>query len=57
MTYKVYFHAPRCTFNPDPIWDQKWNYMATPGIERDYAIFLKKTYVEQSQNWSLIVKF
>ena len=27
MTYKVYFHAPKCTFNPDPIWDQKWNYM------------------------------
>ena len=20
-------HAPKCTFNPDPIWDQKWNYM------------------------------
>ena len=29
MTYEVYFHAPKCTFNtePDPIWDQKWNDM------------------------------
>jgi len=31
MTYEVYFHAPKCIFNPDPIWcaiwDQKWNYM------------------------------
>ena len=27
MTYKVYFHATECTFNPDRIWDQKWNYM------------------------------
>ena len=25
MTYKMYFHAPKCTFNPDPIWDQKWS--------------------------------
>ena len=25
--YKVFFHAPKCAFNPDPIWDQKWNYM------------------------------
>ena len=27
MPQKVYFHAPKSTFNPDPIWDQKWNYM------------------------------
>jgi len=27
MTQKVYFHAPKCTFNLHPIWDQKWNYM------------------------------
>ena len=27
MTQKVYFHAPKCTFNPDPFWDQKWNYL------------------------------
>ena len=27
MTQKVYFHAPKCTFNPNLIWDQKWNYM------------------------------
>ena len=24
MTQKVNFHAPKCTFNPDPILDQKW---------------------------------
>ena len=23
---KVYFHAPKCTFNPNPIWDQKWKH-------------------------------
>ena len=27
MTQKAYFHALKCTFNPNPIWDQKWNYM------------------------------
>ena len=27
LTLKVYFHAPKCTFNPDPIWDQNWNFM------------------------------
>ena len=24
---KVHFHAPKWTFNLDPIWDEKWNYM------------------------------
>ena len=27
MTQKVYFYAPKWTFNPDSIWDEKWNYM------------------------------
>ena len=27
MTQKVYFHVPKCAFNPDHIWDQKWNYV------------------------------
>ena len=27
MTQRMYFHAPKCTFNSDPIWDQKWNCM------------------------------
>ena len=27
MTRRVEFHAPKCTFNPDPIWDKKWNYL------------------------------
>ena len=31
MTQKVYLHATKYTFNPDPVWDQKWNYM-DPGF-------------------------
>ena len=27
MKQKMYIYALKCTFNPDPIWDQKWNYM------------------------------
>ena len=27
MTKKVYLNAPKCTFNPDPLWDQNWNYI------------------------------
>ena len=27
MTQKLYFHVPKCTSNPGPIYDQKWNYM------------------------------
>ena len=27
MTQNVYFHATKYTFNPDPVWDQKWNYL------------------------------
>ena len=23
----MYFHAPKCTFNTDPIWEKKWNYV------------------------------
>ena len=26
ITQKVYFHDPKCTFNADPVWDQKWKY-------------------------------
>jgi len=28
------FHAPgpECGFNPDPIWDQQWNYMDALGF-------------------------
>ena len=26
MMQKVYFHVPKCTVKPDPIWDLKWNY-------------------------------
>ena len=25
--YLYYFHTPKCTFNPNPIWYEKWNYM------------------------------
>ena len=24
--HNVYFHAPKCSFNLDPIWDQKCNF-------------------------------
>ena len=33
--HNVYFHAPKCSFNLDPIWDQKCNFW-TPGAYNGY---------------------
>ena len=62
MTQKVYLYAPKCILNPNPSWNEKWNYMdpwkkvINPGEKVEQKFEESEQKADENQEEELIVK-